>query len=255
MKIFNKHILEAVNRGIKLALDDYEDVESNSEIKSSDVISGDESIKDNIEFWENWVDLGLPSGTLWAKSNIGADCDNYAESWYGDYFAWGETEPKESYTWEKYKFGEATQLTKYCYDKRYSANYIIPRTDNLKELEPRDDIASIIFGNHVHIPTKEQMTELFNYTKQEIKDTYNGIKGLYGILFTGKNGKTIFMPMAGSMESSIKTNTHARYWTSTLSNDDPTGAYYLDCGRDYDSGMILHNNRSYGMSIRPVYDR
>jgi len=75
------------------------------------------------------VDLGLPSGTLWAKSNIGADCDNYAESWHGDYFAWGDPEPnKKSWAEKDYKF--TGKMLKYN------------NTDNLINLLPEDDQAT-----------------------------------------------------------------------------------------------------------------
>ena len=47
-----------------------------------------------------WVDLGLPSGTLWATCNIGAN----APEDYGDYFAWGETKPKDNYDLNNYKW-------------------------------------------------------------------------------------------------------------------------------------------------------
>ena len=67
-----------------------------------------------------WVDLGLPSGTLWATCNVGAN----APEEYGDYFAWGETEPKEVYSWTNYKWcnGDYNTMTKYCSNSDYGAN-------------------------------------------------------------------------------------------------------------------------------------
>ena len=75
-----------------------------------------------------WVDLGLPSGTLWASCNIGA---NNPED-YGDFFAWGETEQKSDYTWSTYfDYDESShRSTKYCND------------GGLTELLPEDDAAS-----------------------------------------------------------------------------------------------------------------
>jgi hypothetical protein len=100
-----------------------------------------------------YVDLGLPSGTLWAKCNVGAK----TETEYGDYFAWGETKPKKEYTWENYKFGVGYNLKKYN-DK-----------DKLIELELEDDTAHVNMGSAWRIPTKEQFEELFKLDKQFIK--------------------------------------------------------------------------------------
>jgi len=80
------------------------------------------------------------------------------------------------------------------------------------------------------------MIELLNYTSQTEIFNYNNIDGLHGIIFTGKNKKSIFMPMAGSMSSSVKVSMNARYWTSTLSKETPMDAYYLDWGRGYQTG-------------------
>ena len=67
-----------------------------------------------------WVDLGLSSGMLWATCNVGAN----APEDYGNYFAWGETEPKEDYTWETYKWcnGTYNTQTKYCTNSSYGNN-------------------------------------------------------------------------------------------------------------------------------------
>ena len=85
MKTYNK-ILEAVNRGIQLALDDFEDDEVQN-IKSKQVQNRDYT-KEYLDLMKIAVDLGLPSRTLWCKYNLGATCENTPESWYGDYYAW-----------------------------------------------------------------------------------------------------------------------------------------------------------------------
>ena len=80
-----------------------------------------------------YIDLGLPSGALWATCNVGAD--NPED--YGDYFAWGETQPKDSYSWDNYLYGSGyNQLTKYCYDSYYGYNGF---ADTLTVLLPEDD--------------------------------------------------------------------------------------------------------------------
>ena len=103
-----------------------------------------------------WVDLGLPSGTLWATCNVGA---NTPEE-YGDYFAWGETEPKDYYGWNTYKWcnGSRYTLTKYCTDSSYGYNGFV---DNKAELDPEDDAAYVNWGSSWRIPTTEQQCELY----------------------------------------------------------------------------------------------
>ena len=85
-----------------------------------------------------YVDLGLPSGTMWATCNIGA---NYPED-YGDYYAWGETETKSNYDWSTYKWckGSEDTLTKYCTDNDYGT------VDNKTVLDPEDDAAHVKWG-------------------------------------------------------------------------------------------------------------
>ena len=86
-----------------------------------------------------WVDLGLPSGTLWATCNIGAT----SPEGYGDYFAWGETQPKQVYDWSNYKWGNyyvQGGLSKYVTDSEYGT------VDYKTELEPEDDAASVNWG-------------------------------------------------------------------------------------------------------------
>ena len=90
--------------------------------------------------------------------------------------------------------------------------------------------------NKEGIKIKPGLIELLNYTSQVELFNYNGIDGLHGIIFIGKNKKSIFIPMAGSMSSSVKVSMNARYWTSTLSKETPMDAYYLDWGRGYQTG-------------------
>lgn len=86
-----------------------------------------------------WVDLGLPSGTLWATCNVGAD----TPEGFGDYFAWGETAPKDDYSWETYRWcnGYFNTMTKYCTNGSYGT------VDNRTELDPEDDAAYVNWGS------------------------------------------------------------------------------------------------------------
>ena len=130
MKKYNK-ILEAVNRGIQLALDDFDDEEQVQNIKSKQVNHRDYT-KEYLDLMEEVVDLGLPSGTLWCKYNLGVDPTKLLtpEDWYGDYYAWGDLEPNKTdedgkidFDWSNQKYVKAfNKLTKYCNISTYGLN-------------------------------------------------------------------------------------------------------------------------------------
>ena len=132
-----------------------------------------------------YVDLGLPSGTLWATCNVGAT----APEEYGDYFAWGETEPKEEYDWNNYKWcnGSENTMTKYCSNSSFGI------VDNKTELDPEDDAAYVNWGPSWRMPTHEQQKELLDNCTWE----WTAYFGVTGCLFTGPNGNTLFFPGAG----------------------------------------------------------
>jgi hypothetical protein len=192
----------------------------------------------------DYVDLGLPSGTLWANCNIGAN----APEEYGDYFAWGETKPKSTFNWANYKWCDSEkaklELTKYCNNERYGT------VDNKTELDPEDDAAIVNWGGNWSMPSLEQMKELFNseYTTQEWV-TQNGV---YGNLITSKiNGNSIFLPAAGRIyESSLDyEDTNGYYWTSIV--NDSYNAYFLKFF-SVEASMSYSGRRSDGRSVRPV---
>ena len=81
-----------------------------------------------------YVDLELPSCNMWAVTNVGAD----EETDCGDYFSWGEIEPKEVYNWKTYKWCEQSfdSLTKYCTDSVFGYEGFI---DNIIQLEPKTE--------------------------------------------------------------------------------------------------------------------
>lgn len=137
----------------------------------------------------DYVDLGLPSGTLWATCNVGAA----TPEGYGDYFAWGETQPKTTYNWSTYKYanGNYDQLTKYCNWFDYGYNGF---TDDLTVLQPGDDAATANWGSGWCMPTREQWVELYQNTAN-IWTTQNGVNGR---LFTASNGNSLFLPAAGA---------------------------------------------------------
>jgi len=221
------------------------DVNGDGEINIADVNAVIGIILEGTSVSEHheYVDLGLPSGTLWATCNVGAN----APEEYGDYFAWGETEPKEKYTWETYQWcnGSDTTLTKYCTDSDWG---YIDFTDGKIELDPEDDAAYVNWGSSWRIPTKEQLQELDDYCSS-VWTTMNSVKGR---LFTGPNGNTLFLPAAGRRwnESLYDAGFDGYCWSRTLYSNCP---YIADNLSFYSEDVGLHHNtRNYGLNVRAV---
>ncbi|MBQ8056015.1 MAG: hypothetical protein IJ270_04275, partial [Paludibacteraceae bacterium] len=137
-----------------------------------------------------YVDLGL--SVKWATYNVGATTPED----YGDYFAWGEVEPKDYYDWSSYKYcnGTDTSLTKYCNDINYGFNKFI---DNKLELDLEDDAASVNWGGKWRMPTADELDDL-RYSCTWEWTTQNGVVGLLGTSrVEGYTDRTIFFPAAG----------------------------------------------------------
>lgn len=130
-----------------------------------------------------FVDLGL--SVKWGKALIGATNGDTAESWYGNYYAWGETETKENYDWTTYKYanGSSKTITKYCTNQIYGNDGF---TDELTQLVPEDDVATQT-NSAWRMPTEVECRELMALPSKWITN-YNGISGLNGRVFTGTNG-------------------------------------------------------------------
>ena len=201
--------------------------------------------KDEPESPDNheYVDLGLPSGTLWATCNVGADSPEQ----YGDYFAWGETKPKDDYSKNTYKWynGSMDMLMKYDSDSRYGKG----------ELDPEDDAASTNWGSQWRMPTLEQLQELLEKCDWQ-RTQKNGVNGR---LATGPNGKSIFFPAAGGRSSQLFNDGKCGYyWSRTLCSPDKlvieaTGqgeAYILFQGSQ--GNEVWYNSRYEGCTVRPV---
>ena len=260
-----KQILEAVNRGIKFALDDFEDEEIHGQ--TSGKVSHQHGMGEYLDLMNNVVDLGLPSGTLWCKYNLGCNFKKLnsnpsnPKDWIGKYYAWGELESdKPEFKWEHYKYarGSYDEIIKYNGNPAYSHNGYC---DKLNQLLPEDDAAyqNMHIGNFkFHMPTKKQFDELLYYTVHgEVKD-YNGIKGLNGYRFVNNvkgNIVTLFIPYAGYCHNNeiINSDEQGWYWTSTLyqKNDTSYAAHclYFDSYNSCDVGTA---GRADGLTIRPV---
>lgn len=192
-----------------------------------------------------YVDLGLPSGNLWAKCNLGASSPEA----YGDYYAWGEVEPKQEYTKSNhkwYKEGAPSQgFTKYNNE------------DGKLTLEDEDDAVIQKLGNGWRTPTLADFRELTNqkYTTIE-KTTLNGVVGYQ--ITSKKNKKSIFIPFAG-FKNSEKPQTRA------ISDDESVAVCMTNLRRIdnmvYNAWTFAFQNdrigrygkrRPDGISIRPV---
>ena len=185
-----------------------------------------------------WVDLGLPSGLLWATRNIGASSPED----YGDYFAWGETQPKSVYNWDTYIYGYIdndgnVHLIKYN------------TTDNLTILQQGDDSATVNWGSGARTPTSGEWYELYNCCTS-VWTTHNGVSGR---CFTGPNGNSIFLPAAGGYndDNPTWTGSNGFYWSSSLVVDNPIHVYYFNFGSDYNI-ISSQGSRFCGSTVRPV---
>lgn len=199
----------------------------------------------------NYVDLGLPNGTLWATCNVGADSP---ES-YGDYFAWGETQPKSSYFEKNYKHAyyetefEVPVYIKYTLGSHYLQGEST-EPDNLTVLEAVDDAATSNWGNGWHTPTTDEWNELLANCTREWT-TRNHVKGM---LFTGKNGNNIFLPAGGvyyEMDTP-KADKFGNYLTSSLYRDRNDRSSYCYVFSRLDEGDLSGSDRFIGGSVRPV---
>lgn len=191
-----------------------------------------------------YVDLDLPSGTLWATCNVGAD----SPLDYGDYFAWGEVNGydsgKNSFSWQTYKYcnGSSTSMTKYCEDSDYG------KFDNKAELELSDDAARANWGGSWRMPSTEQFKELYN----ECTWTWTTQNGIVGYKVSSKkNSNYIFLSAAGYRSSSLScAGSYGNYWSRSLDLYHNGYAYYLYFS-SYD-GYFFSEYRCYGHSVRPV---
>lgn len=197
-----------------------------------------------------WVDLGLPSGLLWAKYNVGAT----TPEGYGDYFAWGEIQTKIEYSWYTYRYGIGyNYLTKYCNMPDFGYNGF---TDTLTILEPNDDAATSNTNNG-RTPTESEWNELIQHCTGEWT-TQNGVAGYR---FTGSNGNSIFLPAAGQHDSSGSTvvgeGVHGTYWSANLNMEFPSSARNFHfISEEYATNIaeMTYDGRYHGLSVRAVRD-
>ncbi|MBO4672846.1 MAG: hypothetical protein J5616_00640 [Bacteroidaceae bacterium] len=199
------------------------------------------------------VDLGLPSGTLWADRNMAVN-DQPGNG--GVYYSWGSIvssdedmdrpiEQQHRFTWRKYEHGSSKNaLKKYCTDSAFGTK------DDKTQLDPADDAAATYAKNHKtpiwdaswHIPTEKEFAELIEKCKWTWQ---NG-----GYKIVGPNGNSIYLPGAGWAGHTSPYDNTGMYWTSTLCPEFPCYAYAVM----FDEDFITWNNtnRNIGCSVRPV---
>lgn len=194
---------------------------------------------------DDWVDLGLPSGLLWATCNVGAT----TPEGYGNYFAWGETQPKSEYIWENCIYctfnNDNLILTKYNPSTLFSGP-----VDNLTILQASDDAATFNLGNGARTPTKEEWEELNNNTTKE----YATVNGVEGFRFTAANNNSIFLPFAGMMsgtELEYPVGPAGYYWSASLYTEYPSFANSFMI-QSPNGHSVWHFPRCKGFSVRAV---
>ena len=248
--LYNK-LIESVKTAIYESL--FDDIDD-------DIISDDNTtIIDNISNNYKFVNLDLPSGTLWCTKNLGAE----TETDTGNYYQWGYTEPvhaKRIFKTDYKKFnpsGNNKTFTKYSKNK---VHY---------QLEDIDDAAYQETNGNYKIPTPEQFEELIKYCNWKWCNT-NG-NTIPGYKITSKKRGTkesIYLPAAGSVTTGFSSYGYGNYWTSYNTSDpkymdmyrNNIKAYaqslYFSSDIKYESELphIIQEPRFYAFTIRPVFN-
>lgn len=185
---------------------------------------------------DRWVDLGLPSGILWAKYNVGATSPEE----YGGYYAWGETEEKNEYNYESHKYYNS------------STESFINIGDDISGTQY--DVAHVKWGNGARMPRLADIQELLDKCSWSVS-SFNGVKGM---TVSSSNGNWIFLPCAGHRYNDYISNDgcDGYYWSSKLGydysdNDDSLIISFSISNNAYES----NTERVQGLPVRPVKDK
>lgn len=196
--------------------------------------------QDKIINGHKFIDLGLPSGLLWAETNVGASTPYEV----GDYYAWGEIDTKSSYGWSTYKWGN---------DKKNLSKYNL--LDGKTMLETADDAAAMKWGKECRMPSSEDFAELCRNCRGKWVSNYNGASG---ILWTGPSGHNIFFPACGyhSTKNIYDKSSSVYIWGSEGGQGDAV-CYgdYKDDDAEVNMGCYMTNPRCEGLTVRPVAKR
>ena len=221
----------------------------------------------NVINGHKYVDLGLPDGLLWATCNVGAakpeDC--------GDYYAWGETEMKNDYSWSNYKFDKDNGLTKYCTDSSCGYDGF---KDDITVLQDVDDVARVKWGSPWRMPTQSECQALIDNTYWQWTTNYHGVDGLNGYIVyrakdethKGKKNESsitqlysidtdihLFFPAAGAFDgtSVLQEGSAGMFWSSSLDLSETNWA----CQLGFFGNVLVSKPgscRYIGFTVRPV---
>ena len=193
-----------------------------------------------------WVDLGLTSGTLWAKCNLGA----FTETENGDYYMWGSTTPDNNHAcnWANAPFNNGSS----SYDSTHFQSNKSELLDDNNNLKPEFDAAYKATKGMGRMPTLTEVSDLVNNTSKQWVDNYKS-SGVKGYKFTGRNGNSIFIPAAGYRQNYLFTGRgdDGTVWTSSLYTSNFERALSLD----FTSSDIVANFdtlRYNALPVRPV---
>ena len=190
------------------------------------------------------IDLGL--SVKWANRNLGADTPED----YGDYYAWGETVPKDNYRWSTYELcnGSYTKLTKYNNSNSYG---VVDNKTEFMDYDYEDDAARQALGGKWRVPTDADWTELREQCTWTWVTNYNS-SGINGRLVKATNGNSIFLPAADVRYGTDLSNegSYGHYWSSTRRTDIPYQAWSYDF--DSNNLYVTGFDRYLGLSVRPV---
>ncbi|MCQ2259273.1 MAG: hypothetical protein MJZ41_14985 [Bacteroidaceae bacterium] len=251
-----------------IALKNYGDMNNDGDVNIADITELINIVlgKGNGNDTHEYVDLDLPSGTLWATMNVGAESPED----YGNYYAWGETKAygeEDTSNAHNYSFNNNSSYKKtyyycstykWCNDSnsssftKYNTDSSRGIVDNKKVLELADDAAYVNWGENWRMPTHAEMQELYNNCTW----TWTSLNGKDGFKVSSKkdSSKYIFLPAAGYRDNgSLSIDGRGGFfWSSSLYEDYPFEARYLsfDWGRIYPG--YYDYDRYLGFSVRPV---
>ena len=193
------------------------------------------------------VDLGLSSGRLWAAHNVGASSPEET----GNYFAWAMQQNVDTATWDNYKYATGVNhaLTKYCSIEMYGYEKLY---DFYRELESSDDAVIFYWNRPWRTPTQADWQELLDECDWSWVVDRSADPVIRGYKVVGPNGNSIFLPVAGHLDSNMRLNRESfgYYWSATLNADAPSCAFYLHIGLSYHS--VDYAERYLGFSLRAV---
>lgn len=212
------------------------DIEENSPLSKSqnDIISQKQSYEDN----EIFVDLGLPSGTLWARMNLGAFKSQYATSWYGKYYAWGEVKSRNRFIQASYKEKEENQYIIFENDAAYQ------ESNGLMKIASRVNYKELTDA----LEKSQQILQL------QYVHNYNDINNLNGALFISNiNGNSLFFPFSGYVNnySYCCLGTSGSMWTNESMNYYQAYYWLVKDKMKYGS-FSYYDNKYKGLTIRGV---